>query len=135
MPDSPETPQATARSPLAGCTILIIALCVMVFLIGFSMWALFRQFDEIEKFTDSAAKPVEKPEANQRFVVQVAALASQEKVSELQNRLRAAGVSAHTRKSGELIRVQVGPFGSREEAEKARAKLGAQGFSGFLVPM
>ncbi len=59
MPDSPETPQATARSPLAGCTILIIALCVMVFLIGFSMWALFRQFDEIEKFTDSAAKPVE----------------------------------------------------------------------------
>ncbi|XYJ11871.1 SPOR domain-containing protein [Telluria sp. B2] len=83
----------------------------------------------------AAAKPVEKPEANQRFVVQVAALASQEKVSELQNRLRAAGVSAHTRKSGELIRVQVGPFGSREEAEKARAKLGAQGFSGFLVPM
>jgi hypothetical protein len=59
MPDSPETPQATARSPLAGCTILIIALCVMVFLVGFSMWALFRQFDEIEKFTDSAAKPVE----------------------------------------------------------------------------
>ncbi|HAV36063.1 MAG TPA: SPOR domain-containing protein, partial [Massilia sp.] len=29
----------------------------------------------------------------------------------------------------------VGPFGSREEAEKARAKLGAQGFSGFLVPV
>ena len=59
MPDSPETPQATARSPLAGCTILIIAMCVMVFLIGFSMWALFRQFDEIEKFTDTTAKPVE----------------------------------------------------------------------------
>lgn len=91
----------------------------------------------------SAAKPAEKPvekwankpEAAQRFVVQVAALASQEKVEELQARLRAAGVSAHTRKSGELIRVQVGPFGSREEAEKARAKLGAQGFSGFLVPV
>ena len=83
----------------------------------------------------AAAKPAEKPEAHQRFVVQVAALASEEKVAELQTRLRAAGVSAHTRKSGELIRVQVGPFGSREEAEKARAKLGAQGFSGFLVPM
>jgi len=82
-----------------------------------------------------AEKPVAKPEAAQRFVVQVAALASQEKVEELQARLRAAGVSAHTRKSGELIRVQVGPFGSREEAEKARAKLGAQGFSGFLVPV
>lgn len=59
MPDAPETPQASARSPLAGCTILIIALCVMVFLIGFSTWALFRQFDEIEKFTDTRAKPVE----------------------------------------------------------------------------
>lgn len=82
-----------------------------------------------------AEKPAAKPEAAQRFVVQVAALASQEKVEELQARLRAAGVSAHTRKSGELIRVQVGPFGSREEAEKARAKLGAQGFSGFLVPV
>lgn len=58
MPDAPETPQASARSPLAGCTILIIALCVMIFLIGFSTWALFRQFDEIEKFTDTAAKPV-----------------------------------------------------------------------------
>lgn len=81
------------------------------------------------------AKAADKPEAAQRFVVQVAALASEEKVAELQARLRAAGVSAHTRKSGELIRVQVGPFGSREEAEKARAKLGSQGFSGFLVPV
>ena len=83
----------------------------------------------------AAEKPAAKPEASQRFVVQVAALASEDKVAELQARLRAAGVSAHTRKSGELIRVQVGPFGSREEAEKARAKLGAQGFSGFLVPV
>jgi len=86
------------------------------------------------KPADKAEKP-SKPDAAQRFVVQVAALASEEKVAELQARLRAAGVSAHTRKSGELIRVQVGPFGSREEAEKARAKLGAQGFSGFLVPV
>ena len=83
----------------------------------------------------AAEKATDKPEAAQRFVVQVAALASEEKVAELQARLRAAGVSAHTRKSGELIRVQVGPFGSREEAEKARARLGAQGFSGFLVPV
>lgn len=83
-----------------------------------------------------AEKPAaDKPEAAQRFVVQVAALASQEKVAELQAKLRAAGVSAHTRKSGELIRVQVGPFGSREEAEKARARLSSQGFSGFLVPV
>ncbi|HBF52002.1 MAG TPA: SPOR domain-containing protein [Massilia sp.] len=88
------------------------------------------------KPAEKAEKPAaDKSEASQRFVVQVAALASQEKVAELQARLRAAGVSAHTRKSGELIRVQVGPFGSREEAEKARARLSSQGFSGFLVPV
>lgn len=72
----------------------------------------------------NAAKPVEKPEAAQRYVVQVAALATQEKVAELQSRLRAAGVSSYTQKSGALIRVRVGPFGSREEAEKARARFG-----------
>ncbi|WP_371825654.1 SPOR domain-containing protein, partial [Achromobacter sp. GbtcB20] len=53
----------------------------------------------------------------------VAALADGEAAEDKAARLRAAGVSAHTRKSGELIRVQVGPFGSREGAEKARAKL------------
>ncbi|MCP5531659.1 MAG: hypothetical protein H7A48_00640 [Akkermansiaceae bacterium] len=46
----------SARSPFAGCTILIAALLVMVFLIGFSVLTLFRQFGEIEKFT--AEKPV-----------------------------------------------------------------------------
>jgi len=69
-----------------------------------------------------------------RYVVQVAALASQEKVKELQERLRAAGVSSFTQKSGELIRVRVGPF-SKEEAEQVRAKLGGIGLSGSMVPL
>ncbi len=47
---------ASARSPFAGCAILIAALLVMVFLIGFSILTLFRQFNEIAKFT--AEKPV-----------------------------------------------------------------------------
>ena len=46
----------SARSPFAGCAILIAALAVMVFLIGFSVLTLFRQFNEIAKFTDD--KPV-----------------------------------------------------------------------------
>jgi hypothetical protein len=45
----------SARSPFAGCVILIGALLVMVFLIGFSIVTLFRQFNEIAKFT--AEKP------------------------------------------------------------------------------
>src|SRR5690606_4845817 len=64
-----------------------------------------------------------------RFVVQVAALGSREKVNELQDRLRGAGIASFTQKSGELIRVRVGPF-SKEEAEKVRAKLGGIGLAG-----
>jgi len=66
--------------------------------------------------------------------VQVAALATQEKVNELQGRLRAAGVSSFTEKSGELIRVRVGPY-SKEEGEKIRSKLIGMGLSGTMVPL
>ncbi len=51
------TQDASARSPFAGCAILIAALLVMLFLIVFSTFTLFRQFNEIAKFT--AEKPVE----------------------------------------------------------------------------
>ena len=61
-------------------------------------------------------------------------LASQETAAALQSRLRAAGVSSFTQKSGVRIRVRVGPF-SKEEAEKVRAKLGCIGLSGTMVPL
>jgi hypothetical protein len=51
--ESPNQP--SARSPFAGCAILIAALLVMVFLVVFSVMSLFRQFNEIAKFT--AEKP------------------------------------------------------------------------------
>jgi hypothetical protein len=55
-------PQATkddsARSPFAGCLIFTAALAVMVFLIGFSVLTLFRQFNEIAKFTEVKPAPV-----------------------------------------------------------------------------
>lgn len=71
---------------------------------------------------------------SQKYVVQVAALATQQKVDELQGRLRAAGVSSFTEKSGELIRVRVGPY-TREEGEKIRSKLISMGLSGSMVPL
>jgi hypothetical protein len=70
----PPTPlkDDSARSPFAGCAILIAALAVMVFLIGFSVLTLFRQFNEIAKFTDTKPVPIEvssienkEPELNQ----------------------------------------------------------------------
>lgn len=54
-----EKPQATARSPFAGCTIMIVVTLVMVFLVIFSGWVFFRQFDEIAKFTSTQPAPVE----------------------------------------------------------------------------
>ena len=87
------------------------------------------------KAADAHPRAEEKADANQRFVVQVAALGTQEKVDELQARLRAGGISSFTKKAGALIKVQVGPFGSREEADRTKAKLGSMGLSGFLVPV
>ena len=56
MTSSKAAIDSSARSPFAGCAILIAAVLVMVFLIGFSIITLFRQFNEIAKFT--AEKPV-----------------------------------------------------------------------------
>lgn len=75
--------------------------------------------------------------AGQKFVVQVASLASQEKVDELRAKLRAEGISSFTQKvktrEGELIRVRIGPS-SKEDADKTRAKLGKLGLGGSVVP-
>jgi hypothetical protein len=46
-----KTESVSEKSPYAGCAILIAALLVMVFLIGFSISVLFRQSNEIAKFT------------------------------------------------------------------------------------
>ncbi|MGC4016520.1 MAG: hypothetical protein QM755_18655 [Luteolibacter sp.] len=56
---APEPQKVTARSPLAGCTILIVCVLVLIFLVGFSTWALFRQADEIAKFTSEKPAPIE----------------------------------------------------------------------------
>jgi DedD protein len=82
-------------------------------------------------------KPETKKDSG-RFVVQVAALATQDKVDELQDKLRSAGISSFTQKvstdSGSRTRIRVGPFSSKEEADRVRAKLSKIGLAGTLVP-
>jgi len=72
------------------------------------------------------------------YVVQVAALATQEKVDELQLKLKSANIKSYTQKvatsSGDKIRIRVGPFESKDEADKMRAKLAKLGLNGSLVP-
>ncbi|KAF3998280.1 SPOR domain-containing protein [Glaciimonas immobilis] len=86
--------------------------------------------------TDSAAPAAEKKSG--KFVIQIAALASQEKVDELQGKLTGAGIRSYTQKIktslGDRIRIRVGPFANKEDAEKARTKLAPLGLSGSLVP-
>ncbi len=78
------------------------------------------------------------PKSSGQIVLQVAALATQEKVNELQKKLLDAGMKSYTQKlmtaSGERIRVRVGPFANEAEAGKARAKLTKLGLTGKQVP-
>jgi DedD protein len=73
-----------------------------------------------------------------KFVIQVAALATKEKVNELQTKLKDAGIKSYTQKvateSGDRIRIRVGPFGSKDEADKVRARIVKLGLNGTLVP-
>lgn len=54
-----EPRHVSEKSPYAGCAILIAALLVMVFLIGFSISVLFRQFSAIAKFTGEKPAVIE----------------------------------------------------------------------------
>jgi len=89
----------------------------------------------LEGKSDPKAETDKKPA---KFVIQVAALATKEKVAELQSRLQEAGIKSYTQKiateSGDRIRIRVGPFTSREEADKMRARIVKLGLNGTIVP-
>jgi DedD protein len=65
--------------------------------------------------------------ADARFVVQVGAFADPGKAREARLKLERAGLNTYTHvaetKDGKRIRVRVGPFGSRGEADKAADKI------------
>ena len=81
-------------------------------------------------------KEADKPAAA-KYMVQVGAFATQDKVNELQGKLKEAGIKSFTQKvptqSGEKTRVRVGPFASKDEADKTLAKLEKIGLKSTLV--
>ncbi|AIY41900.1 DedD protein [Collimonas arenae] len=91
----------------------------------------------LDGHSDTAPAPAAEKKPG-KFVLQVAALASQDKVDELQGKLKEAGIRSYTQKvptsAGERIRIRVGPFSSKEDAEKTRAKLAKLGLNGSLIP-
>jgi len=74
-----------------------------------------------------------------KYAIQVAALATKEKIDELQGKLKSGGIKSYTQKvataAGDRTRIRVGPFDSKEEAEKVRAKIIKLGLNGALVPV
>lgn len=91
------------------------------------------------------AKPVvskpeaaDKPAEKSSYTVQAGAFSTQSKVDEVQAKLNAANIRSYTQKiittNGEVTRIRVGPFASKEEADKMRAKLSKLGLSASLPP-
>jgi DedD protein len=74
-----------------------------------------------------------------KFAVQAAAPASEKAARELVERLKKGGFTTYTEivetKDGVRHRVRIGPYATREDAEKARARLKSQGINGNLVAL
>ena len=94
--------------------------------------------------TESAAKPKDaakdkpKASASGSFVIQVAALSDTAKAKELQAKIAGGGMKAYTEvvqtAKGPVTRVRIGPYSSREAAEKARTQLQKLQLDGKVVP-
>jgi len=86
---------------------------------------------------DTAAGSTQK--AAGKIVLQVGAFATQEKVSELQSKLSAAGIKSFTQKvatsTGDKIRVRVGPFADHESAVKMKSQLDKLGINSTLISL
>ena len=71
-----------------------------------------------------------------RFIVQVAAVSNKAKVDELLQKLKRGGIEGYwqkvTTKEGDRFRVRVGPFSSRDEAEKMSKRIDKLGLTGTI---
>ncbi|MFM7227515.1 MAG: SPOR domain-containing protein [Betaproteobacteria bacterium] len=71
-----------------------------------------------------------------RYIVQVAAVSSKAKVDDLLQKLKRGGIEGYWQKvntkEGERFRVRVGPFASRDEAEKMAKRIDKLGLPGTI---
>ena len=75
----------------------------------------------------SAAKPTDSKDTGARFVVQAGTFSDDVKLREVRSKLEKAGITTYTQviesKEGRRVRVRVGPFTSRDEADKVARKI------------
>jgi len=83
---------------------------------------------------DAAAKP-----ESGRFIVQVGAFADAAAARETRQKAEKLGLKTYTQvattSAGDRIRVRVGPFASRDEADKALAKAKGAGLSAVVLTL
>lgn len=86
--------------------------------------------------TESSAKA--KAPGTGGFVIQVAALSDAAKARELQAKIAGGGLKSYTEvvqtAKGPVTRVRIGPYASREAAEKARPQLQKLQLDGKVIP-
>lgn len=82
--------------------------------------------------------PRDKDPGGEGFIVQVAALTDAEKAKSLKGRISESGLRAYTEvvktARGDVTRVRVGPYPSKEAAQKAADELKKLGLSGVVAP-
>ena len=75
----------------------------------------------------AAAKPTDSKDTGARFVVQAGTFSDEAKLRETRSKLEKAGITTYTQviesKEGRRVRVRVGPFTSRDEADKVARKI------------
>ena len=90
------------------------------------------------KAPEPAPTPVEGAGIKDGFVVQVDAFSDPSNAEQRQRKLSSQGIKTFTdvvkTQKGDLTRVRVGPFPSREAAEKERERLAKLGIQGVVAP-
>jgi DedD protein len=86
---------------------------------------------EAQKPTE--AKNADKPAGAEGFVAQVGAYSNPSTARQELNKLKKWGFKAYTEKSGDKIRVRVGPYPEREKAEKAGKLLEKHGMHPVIL--
>lgn len=71
--------------------------------------------------------------STEAFVVQLGAYSNEDSAAAQAGQARSKGFKVFTQKIGTTTRVRVGPYGSREAAEKAAAQLEKAGFKGVVM--
>ena len=75
----------------------------------------------------TAAKPSDSKDTGARFVVQAGTFSDEAKLRETRSKLEKAGITTYTQviegKDGRRVRVRVGPFSNRDDADKVARKI------------